>query len=149
MSDFSGLSKLLKKQLSIQRELFALEQDKTDVLVRGNLKDLDEILKKEQPLLMQSVGVEQKRKAWQRERGLAAQPLKETIKTCDAEEKEGLQEIYGELSRVLLSLQKVNGKNKLILSEKLRMIDEALSLSGQGKRPRLYQKDGKLLSCAK
>lgn len=74
MEGYERLSLLLGRISETQHKLLALENAKTDILIHGTAQELDEILIQEQPLLMNTISLEQRREALQNELGIAGFP---------------------------------------------------------------------------
>ena len=59
--DIGKLTKLLEEQLKIYTKLLELESSKTDVLLKGELEALDNIVTQQQPYIMSSANCEKRR----------------------------------------------------------------------------------------
>lgn len=133
MHKFQELSALLDEQLAIHQTILKMEQQKTDVLVKGTVAQLDELVNAQQPYLMNASNLEKKRQAWQQSMGLGDMTLRQLIETYP--EAAFLQQTYEEMSSLLSELKKVCALNQRILHTKLDVLNGVLSKAGLTKPP--------------
>lgn len=140
--DFEKLSLLLMKQIDLQNKLLTLENHKTKVLTEGNIEKLDEVLRKEQPLVLSCAGMEKQREQLLQDMGLSGWTLKQIIGEYDPQNEYGLQTGFKKLEDILHQLSKSNETNHKILQSRLSIIGHCLSLIGLGEDSLAYQADG-------
>lgn len=128
MDKFQELSALLEEQLSVQKQLLKMEQQKTDVLVKGTVAQLDELVNAQQPYLMKASNLEKKRQAWQESMGMDGMTLRQILETYP--EAAGLQQIYENLNDVLADLKQASALNQRILHTKLEVLNGVLTKAG-------------------
>lgn len=129
MEQLNKFMELLEKQISVQKSLLKLENKKTDVLVEGNAAELDDIIKQEQPLIMQSSNVEKQRMELQKIMGIEHDSLRQIAERYKGENEE-LYEKYTDLSELVKLLKKTCEKNKRLLNSRLSVINHLLSDAG-------------------
>jgi flagellar biosynthesis/type III secretory pathway chaperone len=145
MDGFKQLSNLLCSTIETHNKLLELENRKKDILINGDISELDEILKLEQPLLMNAAGLEKKRSDLQQEMNLGDITLRQIIDLYDLQNKYLLQTRFDELSEVIAKLKKANRINIEILNSRVSMLNQFISLIGQKETALTYEKDGHVL----
>ncbi|MGI5891280.1 MAG: flagellar protein FlgN [Bacillota bacterium] len=140
MNNYEHLSLLLDKTLESQQKLLELEIRKTDILIRGSAQELDEILILEQPLIMNTARMEQRREALQKEMGLEGVTLREITENYDPENIYGFKGHFQTLSKVLQRLKKTNQLNMGILNSQLSLLNQIMIISGLKKSSLTYKK---------
>lgn len=126
--DIGKLTKLLEEQLKIYTKLLELESSKTDVLLKGELEALDNIVTEQQPYIMSSANCEKRREKLLDEAGLGGYTLRQIID--EFPEAKPLESVFNQLSDVVIKLRKATDKNKTIINTKLRVVNYILSKSG-------------------
>jgi len=144
MKDLEKLSALLLKLAETQNKLLELEKRKTDVLVKGNIVQLEEIMRLEQPHLMNMSNIEKQRRSLQAELGLAEVPLLQIIKEHDPHNEFLFQNRYDGLSDTIRKLRKTNAMNQAILQTRLHAISEYVSMVGLRETGVTYHSNGKM-----
>lgn len=143
MNSFENLSLLIAKQAEVQNKLLELEKSKTDALVKGDIERLDEIMKLEQPHMMNSANIEKNREAVQKELGIAELSLSQIVKKYDSQNIFLLKTRYDDLFTAVSELKKVNHRNIQILNSRINMVSEYVALLGlKEKLAVTYEKDG-------
>ncbi|HBT64991.1 MAG TPA: hypothetical protein DEB10_10075 [Ruminococcaceae bacterium] len=125
---FEKISVLLDEQHRIHSKLLELENQKTGILLKGDITALDELVTMQQPYIMSSANNEKKREKLQREMGLDGLSLRQIID--DYPEARSLEKCFLELSAILKSLKKACAKNREILNAKVDVINCILSKAG-------------------
>ena len=136
------LSHILYQQLELQTELLVLEKDKTKILVKGELEKLDQVIIKEQSIIMKSAGLEKQREALLTETGLIDLTMPELIEKHNLGNKYMLNSRLTGLSNVLNQLKKTNDLNNKIILSRLSVLGQCLSLIGLREDSLTYKKDG-------
>ena len=104
MNRFQKISDLLDEQLKIHNKLLEIETKKTEILTKGDIKALDELVTTQQPYIMRANNIEKQREKLQNEMGLGDLSLREVIER----HRSGYSNRnYSELSDVLSNLKKV------------------------------------------
>lgn len=122
MRELDQLTNLLRSQVELHERLLTLENAKTKVLIKGDIGILDQLMKEEQPLMMECSNLEFHRQNLQETMGLGGKTLREIAEEQDAIERLSIQLIFDELSGLLEKLKKVNQLNMTILSSRLQTI---------------------------
>lgn len=104
------LSKALKKEKDILSSLENYSQQKTDVLVKGDVEALGRITGKEQPLALEFQAAEDKRLEIMKKFSLEGITLSEAAARADERYK---SELLGDLSTLTAITQKLKKKNSL------------------------------------
>lgn len=126
----------LEKQAVLYSQLLELAKQKTPLLVKNEVEQLNAIMQKEKKLLKQVEELEQVRMQISgqfftslgllRYRGGR---LSEMIRTVtSAQDKQKLTELHGQLTALLSELQKVNQLNQQLIEQSLKFIDYSIDL---------------------
>ncbi|HHU70180.1 MAG TPA: flagellar protein FlgN [Thermoanaerobacterales bacterium] len=128
------LAEVLKEELAIYREILAVSEKKTDVLIKGDIKQLDEIVKTEERLIL-SIGRQEDLRYkilldLEKEAGIDAgsATLSEIIEKLGAGEDYGFSKIQQETIEVLTKLEKVNDHNSILLKKSLNSLNSTIEL---------------------
>jgi flagellar biosynthesis/type III secretory pathway chaperone len=143
-SDFEKLSLLLGRLVEFQKKLLELQEQKTKILVQGNIKELDNILIQEQPLILNCSSLEKQRMKLLDVMGFSRLTLEKIIQVYDPEDEHGLAISFDELKDVLVKLKKQNGINNKILHSRLSAIHQCMSFIGLKENAFTYKEDGYL-----
>lgn len=139
--DIKRISFLLDKQFKIQMKLFELENIKTEALLKGDVKKLDDIVNLEQPLIMGSCNIEKQRDDLQSGIGYKGVTLKQIIDKFPNPDASLLKTHYDRLTDIVVKLKKVNFINHKILKSRLGVIDFILQKTGfANDEPLTYKK---------
>jgi|LSQX01.3.fsa_nt_gb flagellar biosynthesis/type III secretory pathway chaperone len=128
LNRFQKISDLLDEQLKIHNKLLEIETKKTEILTKGDIKALDELVTTQQPYIMRANNIEKQREKLQNEMGLGDLSLREVIERHP--EADILNRNYSELSDVLSNLKKVCERNQKILGARLDVINSILLNTG-------------------
>ena len=132
---FEELSVILDKQLKIHEELLKLEKEKTKILQKGDIKALDELLNKQQPLIMNSSNLEKNRIKLQEKMGIDL-TLKQIIEKFS--EAKILNSSFVKMKKVIAQLKKVSVLNNKILNSRIEMLNSVLGSVGVTQQNVIY-----------
>lgn len=138
------VSDLIFKLIENQKKLIELELFKKEVLIKGDVDKLDEILILEQPLLMNNQSLDSQCDKLLKEEGLDSDTLKQFISNFDCDNKYLLKSKFDELCILLEKLKKVNLVNMAILNTRMKTLNKVFSLIDIAHSSSVYQKDGQI-----
>ena len=130
MEGLKRLSYLLDRQLEIQNKLLELENEKTTVLLKGDIEQLDNIVNLEQPLIMNSNNFERQRECLQSKMDLEDITLREIISKHPSFNNNLLETQYTQLKNIIAEIKKINSTNQKILNSRLSVINFVLMKTG-------------------
>lgn len=130
MEGLKRLSDLLDRQLEIQNKLLELENEKTTVLLKGDIEQLDNIVNLEQPLIMNSNNFERQRECLQSKMDLEDVTLREIISKHPNFNNNLLETQYTQLKNIIAEIKKINSTNQKILNSRLSVINFVLTKTG-------------------
>lgn len=130
MEGLKRLSYLLDRQLEIQNKLLELENEKTTVLLKGDIEQLDNIVNLEQPLIMNSNNFEKQRECLQSKLDLEGVTLREIISKHPSFDNNLLETQYIQLKNIIAEIKKINSTNQKILNSRLSVINFVLMKTG-------------------
>lgn len=130
MEGLKRLSYLLDRQLEIQNKLLELENEKTTVLLKGDIEQLDNIVNLEQPLIMNSNNFEKQRECLQSKMDLEDVTLREIISKHPSFNNNLLETQYTQLKNIIAEIKKINSTNQKILNSRLSVINFVLMKTG-------------------
>lgn len=142
MDILKKMLELLSKQTDTQKKLLSLEEKKTRVLSAGTADELDEILRFEQPLLMQSESLEKSRLSLMEGAGLQGADLGRVVRD-NAADNPLLLERFDELRGLLTKLKQINRMNMSIVRARLDAMATPSMPSGEVRTT--YDKSGNLV----
>jgi len=128
MSYTQAFFDVIKGEIEIYQDLLNLSYKKTDVIIAGEVKELDKITKVEGQLLNKILELEEKREFLLSEFG--ASSLKDTkiLDTFTENEKLSLQKLQSLFFDVLKNLQERNDLNTSLIKQSLEYINYSISL---------------------
>ncbi len=146
----SILINVMREQLGIYKELSSLAEEKTNVLIKGDLALLNEITEIEQTLIFKLGKLEEERvelvKQIAEEHGKDTSEVKaDFLKSIfpDQQEAETFSGIYSELKSVLLEVDTKNETNAKLIKSALDYIDFSIKLlTDSGEIKTNYSPDG-------
>lgn len=135
----------LEEQLASQQLLLDLAKEKKDYLINGDISNLEGLLKREEEVIMKSGKLEDTRvkiheeliyelnitKEESDESEDNTPVLSDLIEACEGEEKERLEELFEELTRVMGELKEANQQNNQLIRQSLDYVNYALNLFTQ------------------
>ncbi|WNS81296.1 flagellar protein FlgN [Domibacillus sp. DTU_2020_1001157_1_SI_ALB_TIR_016] len=116
------LIETLEKQLALHKSLLALAQAKTEAIKQNKMDELNRIVRDEQKHVSAIMILEKKRTEH------SGQTLTELLPSLSAEERQGAEEIRGQLITVLQELQRTNRLNEELLDQSLQFVHLQLDL---------------------
>ncbi|MDN5331217.1 MAG: hypothetical protein PWP45_442 [Tepidanaerobacteraceae bacterium] len=134
----------LKNQTELYRELLLLSEKKTDVLIRGDVKALEEITRVEQEMVLKLGEIEGERiKITESLCGenATAEKLKDVLPEG---KKSELESIVAKMKDTLLKLQRRNEINEKLIRRALEYINFSIELMTSAvKKPAGYDAEGR------
>ena len=140
MDELALLCGLLEKQYAVQQKLLELENNKTLILAKGDDSKLDQFIKQEQPLIMETDNLEKQREALLKKMGMQEYTLKETIELAESPLKSELGDIFRRLSGVVDQLRNVNQLNMKLLNLRLQTVKSINAQLGVQEESVTYKK---------
>jgi hypothetical protein len=127
----------LERYLAFYKDFLQLETDKYEDISHNRLSRLDQHVKDEQAYMLKSKGLEIERDKLVEKTGISKATFRELIPESDESVQNHLQEIYDELSNVLLDLKEVNTRCNYITELKLHSVE--VNLKKLGDNPELQK----------
>lgn len=140
MEGLQNLHALLSRQLETQKKLLELEESKTLVLKKGTPEQLDEIINKEQPLIMLAQSLEKRRETLQRKLGLEKRGLKQIVGECDLCDKTDMKDVCLQLEETISKLKKINNLNSRLIQSRIETNKGMLKIFGMDDGALTYSK---------
>lgn len=123
MKNAEQLLQILRKQHDTLSEYLTLQHKKTEVLISGDIGQLDEIVLSEQSYMMKMDSLEKKRGKLLKEDGLFGITISEIIeKHLDGGQAADFRNVFAGLGHVISELKKANTLNQRLLRERLTVI---------------------------
>jgi len=127
------LLRLLKNEYEIYQEILELSKTKKQIIVDGNIKDLDEMTKQEQKMIKIIIGFEKERSALvdkiERDLGIGqVQNITELTAYFEADQQQELNQIKDGLASVVKELGDQNEFNSKLIGQSLEIIDFNMNL---------------------
>ncbi len=132
-----NLTALFETMLEFYQKFLAMEQEKLDVLKKGQLEALDPLLRREQAFVLRAKGLELDRQHLLEGTENSKATFRELLKLFVPEEREKPQKLYGELSAVINRLQKVSSDSERLLQ--IKSLRAAAVLNKLENDPKLRQ----------
>lgn len=122
---------ILEKEDEIYRDLIPLSQKKTGIIVSNDLKALQDITAKEQSVIDEITGLENRRMKTMGNIGIVMNKdpktlnMKMMVSLLDKQpaEKRRLSELHDSLTASVNRLKDINNQNKILIEESLEMIE--------------------------
>lgn len=155
--DCTDLLETMQKQLEIYRMLLALAFEKQPVLVKGDIPELEAIIKEEELIILQVGRLEEQRSvlhlALANHFSLSPEELSlsEIVKRTEGEMSQAFQQVFEEMTGVLKDLAEINQNNTNLIKSSLEYINLTLDLLTNTDSVPVYneQDEGKKHSAAK
>jgi flagellar biosynthesis/type III secretory pathway chaperone len=155
--DFENLITVLEAETEIYRQFMEIENEKTAVIIEGDINKLDGILNTEQGLHMKVQNIERTRAAALRNLGLGKKTLVDVIEMSGGEQKAKLEKLFGDLNGHINTIKKINEHNTKLVKSRLEIISAVNNLyihpetgvgakqqAGASKGEAMYGKDAKI-----
>lgn len=120
----------LERYLAFYKDFLQMETNKLEDISQNRLSQLDQHVKDEQVFMLKSKGLEIERDKLVAQTGSPKSTFRELIPQFDESVRTHLQEIYDELSDVLLDLKEVNTRCNYITEIKLHSVEVNLKKLG-------------------
>ncbi|MGB9679524.1 MAG: flagellar protein FlgN [Thermoanaerobacteraceae bacterium] len=128
MSYTQAFFDVIKGEIEIYQDLLDLSYKKTDVIIAGEVKELDKITKVEGQLLNKILELEEKREFLLSEFGGSSLKDAKILDTFTENEKLSLQKLQSLFFDVLKKLQERNDLNTSLIKQSLEYINYSISL---------------------
>ncbi|KYO64121.1 flagellar protein FlgN [Thermovenabulum gondwanense] len=149
--DFGVLLKNLKEQLSIYEELLEIAKKKTDILVKNDIKHLEEITAIEQEMIVKLGKLEEERQEFIKDCSSHLNLNEDMVNSSyminlfPEEIKKEMDEVTGKLRSTLQNLDEKNRLNESLIKSALEFINNSIELLVDAAKFRAgYGADGKL-----
>lgn len=144
--EHTGILGNLARQSQCYRDLLNLARKKKDILVAGQVQELDKLLAAEHALILRAGRLEEERLslvkdlAAQRELDAGEITLGHLIEGLEEPEQSRARELAGELRELLAELQAENRLNQQLIRQSLDFIEFSLGLFSAKSAPLLDEK---------
>lgn len=127
----SGLIYILKKQLHLYKNLYASAEKKMDIIKKGNIQALNQLMKDEQKLvsaiqMMENERQKELKRIYPGEENLPT--IRECIEQAEPEEKPVLTELFNKLSDILQKTKERNDLNQQLIEHSLQFVNFSINL---------------------
>lgn len=134
------LACLMDRQREIQDKLLELETQKKAVLVKGSVEELNELLKAEQPLLMQSSNLESQRQELQSRLKISQDEMRRIFKNPVGAEEAELVQSFRDLRDAVMTLKKASDLNGRVLKARMDTKKNLMRIFGMSEETSTYSK---------
>lgn len=134
------LKSLLEKERSLLESLEKSSSEKTDVLVKGDIDKLSEMINEEQPLVMQLEAYEKRRDELLKKNNLSGKTLAEICEVAESEYKDIFKTELKALREITEKIKKRNEINDGLTKSRLEFYGKIRSLMAKPG----YDNDGTL-----
>lgn len=153
MGVFKKLIENLEEQLATQKLLLDFAREKKNLLIEGKVSELEDLLKREEEVVVKSGKLEGVRENIQKELREKLEfaeddparddpVLSDYIEASEGEERQKLDKLYEELTIVIAELKELNRQNNQLIQQSLEYVNIALDLyTSAEKDPGTYSKD--------
>ncbi|HBT48397.1 MAG: hypothetical protein XD49_1826 [Caldanaerobacter subterraneus] len=118
---------LLKEEMAIYEILLELATKKTDIIIHGKIKELDETVQMERNFIKKLVELEEKRESTLKEMGKGeGVTISEVIKSLPLEEAAQFNNVKERLSAVLKELEQRNDLNMALIEQALEYVNYSI-----------------------
>ena len=155
--DFVNLIKALETEAELYKKFTEVENEKTAVIIEGDIEKLDGILNTEQELHMKVQNVEKSRVAALKTLGLENKKMLDVIELSEGAQRERLAKLFGDLNEHISAIKKINEHNTKLVKSRLEIISAVNNLymdpatgakqkqPGRTKGEAIYGKDAKVV----
>ena len=126
--DFVNLIKALETEAELYKRFTEVENEKTAVIIEGNIEKLDGILNLEQELHMKVQNIEKTRVAVLKNLGLENKKMLDVIELSEGGQKEQLAKLFGDLNEHISTIKKINEYNTKLVKSRLEIISAVNNL---------------------
>lgn len=142
---------ILHEEMKIYNELLSMSKDKTDIIVKGKVNELESIVKLEQAFILQLGGLEDQREvvvgkiAKELKVNASDLTLSELAGRLEQEQGQELQNCQSNLSETLHKLKELNDVNSKLVMNSLEFINFSINLmTGVGDTGNNYSNNGQV-----
>lgn len=124
------LTASIEKQLELHKSLYELAVKKTDIIKKGDMEALNQILKEEQTLIVAIEQMEKERKKAAKVivPGIDEPTISECLNVLGTEEQDRLTELVDELSTFVFDLKQLNYLNQQLIHHSLQFVRFSMGL---------------------
>lgn len=140
--NMNKLSHLISQHLELQTELLELEKNKTEILIKGDIEQLNQVMVKEQSYISKSDCLEKQCQELLADAGLSGLSFREISEQNDPDSKYLFSRSLTALADVLHQLKKTNDFNNKIILSRISVLEQCLSMLGLREDSLTYKKDG-------
>lgn len=141
----NGLKIVLNEEYEIYCKLFEAAKRKTDVIMQGNIKELEQITKFEETNIYTIIQLENKREilaeSISKEVGIREESnISQIIAKLSGKDKKEIDEIKEKLHNVLTEMKRVNDLNNTLITDNLDFINLNINLLTNTRQNNVYGK---------
>jgi flagellar biosynthesis/type III secretory pathway chaperone len=118
------LAKALKSECEVLNELYKTSENKTDIIIKGDVAQLDGIINYEQSLLMQLVNIEQTRQKILKQEKIESLTLSEIAEKSGNSEKDMFLNCLSSFKNIAAELKRSNDLNNKLVRSRLNMYEQ-------------------------
>jgi len=126
--NFVNLINVLETEAGLYKKFTEVENEKTAVIIEGDIEKLDGILNLEQELHMKVQNIEKTRIAALKNMGLENKKMLDIIELSEGEQKERLEKVFGDLNEHISATKKINEHNTKLVKSRLEIISAVNNL---------------------
>ena len=142
---------IIREEMKIYNELLSLSKDKTDIIVKGKVNELDNMVKVEQEHIVQLGGLEGQREeivdkiAKQINISPSELTMSKLVERLDQYQAQELKKYQLNLSSILSELKELNDLNSKLVKNSLEFIDFSInSMAGTAETGNNYGYNGQV-----
>lgn len=124
MNKFEAISLFLEEYASFFESILKTEQEKLQILMNGNLKDIERTIAIQQANEKKIQNMEKKRSDVQKSLGFDGYTLKQIIDTFASSEQNDLQMLFNRIDRALSDIKFYNKKGMDVATTNLHLFGE-------------------------
>lgn len=134
MKKIMELKNILEGQLEIYINILSLCKEKKEVLIKADVKKLEELIEKEQKLVLKIGELEDKRYdnlmkiKEEINDDVENINLTQLVKKLDPKNETNIVETQKEMSSILEQIEKLNQQNSLLIEQALKHIDQSINI---------------------
>lgn len=118
------LAKAIKNECEVLNELFNSSENKTDIIIKGDVAQLDGILNYEQSLIMQLVNMEQTRQKILKKQKIESLTLSELAANSDDTSKDLFLGFLNSFNHISSKLKRSNDLNNKLVRSRLKLYEQ-------------------------
>jgi len=118
------LAKAIKSECEVLNELFDSSENKTDIIIKGDVALLDGVLNYEQSLIMQLVNIEQTRQKILKKEKMESLTLSEIAAKTDSTAKDLFLGFLSSFNHISSELKRSNDLNNKLVRSRLNLYEQ-------------------------